>query len=289
MKNLVKFEKLNYDVKNGVAWLIWNEPDRFNPFSLERVSDITQAIDIAEDDNEVRVIAFRGSGECYSGGAEIKPYRCGTGLEFFNFHRMVVLPLWEKIWNSKKPIIVAAHGYCIGFALETALRCDVMVCAEGTKLSELEIQINSPYGNQRIGRLASEKIQMWYSLTGDLMDASEALQHGIINRVVTMDQLDGAVYEFCDKVSRWSMEAVWLNRIAIKHGLNCDEKNAWLIETCLETIASSTANWAEGVSAFNDIPRRKPNFNYALPKNRLPSEEIFAPGKPLFVPSDTKE
>jgi len=283
MNDSQKFEKLLYETKKGVAWLIWNEPERLNPFSPERVMEITKAIDIAEDDDDARIIAFKGQGRAYSGGAEIKPYRAGIGLEFFNYHRTVLLPLWEKIWNSKKPIVVAAHGYCIGFALETALRADIMICAEGTKLGELEIQINSPYGNQRIGRLASEKIQMWYSLTGDLMDASEALQYGIINRVVTLDNLDDAVYEFCEKVSRWSPEALWFNRIAIKYGLNCDEKAGWLIESALESIVSTTRNWAIGVSCFNDEPRRKPTFVGNLPKNRFISKVMFSPGTDSFV------
>ena len=280
MKSPKDFEHLIYETKRGVAWLIWNEPERMNPFSLPRVREIEEAIGIAEDDDDAVIIAMKGQGRAFSGGAEIKPYRWGTGLEFFHSHRHYALPMWEKIWNSKKPIVAAIHGHCIGFALETALRCDIMIAAEGTQIGELEIQMSSPYGNQRIGRLASEKVQMWYSLTGDLMSAEEAERRDIINKVVPSDKLDDAVYEFCDKLKRWSPTALWLNRIAIKYGMNTDEKTGWLIEAALETIQSRTDDWAEGLDAFQMKPRRTPHFTNKIPhsdhmpKARLVKEDF---------------
>lgn len=284
MKNPKELKYVDYQTKNGVAWLTLNEPRRLNPLSLMTVEDIREAIGIAEEDDDAVILCFAAQGKHFSGGAEIKPWRWGNGITFFHSHRFFKLPMWEKIWNCKKPIVAAIHGYTIGFTLETVLRCDVIIATEDTLIGELEIQFSSPYGNQKISRLANEKIQMWYSLTGDLMTAQKAEQYGIVNKVVPNDKLEDAVYEFCDKVRRWSPTTLWLNRIAIKYGLTADERTGVLIEDLCEALQSTTPDWAEGLIAFQAEPQRRPGkFTNKLPKRVIPKRS-FAPGdkKPIM-------
>ena len=283
MKSPEELKYVDYETKNGVAWVTLNDPKRLNPLSLERVDDIREAIGIAEEDDDAVIICFAAQGPHFSGGAEIKPWRWGNGLQFLHSHLYCHRPMWEKIWNCKKPIVAAIHGYTIGFTLETVLRCDVIIATEDTLLGELEIQFSSPYGNQKISRLANEKIQMWYSLTGDLMPARKAEQYGIVNLVVPNNKLEEAVYEFCNKVRRWSPTTLWLNRIAIKYGLTTDERTGFLIEDLCETIQSFTPDWAEGLIAFQAEPRRQPKFTNKLPKRVIP-ERSFGPGdkKPIM-------
>jgi len=271
MKKPEELKYVDYETKNGVAWIRLKEPRRLNPLSLQVVEDIREAIGIAEEDDDAVILCFAAQGKHFSGGAEIKPWRWGNGITFFHSHRFFKLPMWEKIWNCKKPIVAAIHGYTIGFTLETALRCDVIIATEDALLGELEIQFSSPYGNQKISRLAGEKIQMWYSLTGDLMTAQKAEQYGIVNKVVPNDKLEDAVYEFCDKVKRWSPTTLWLNRVAIKYGLTTDERTGVLIEDLCESLQSTTPDWAEGLLAFQTEPRRRtPKFTNKLPKRVVP-------------------
>ncbi len=271
---------VNYECKGGVGWIILNDPKRRNPLSTQRQEDIREAILIGEDDDDAIILCLAAQGKHFSGGAEIKPWRHGNGVYFFHNHRYFKQPMWEKIWDCKKPIIAAIHGYTIGFTLETVLRCDVIIATEDTMIGEIEIQFGSPYGNQKILRLANEKIQMWYSLTGDLMTAEEAKQYGIVNKVVPNDKLEDAVYEFCNKVKRWSPTALWFNRLAIKYGQNTNERTGVLIEDLLESLQSTTPDWAQGLMAFQAEPRRMPVFTNKIPKATVP--------EPSFRPRDKK-
>lgn len=266
---------VNYECKNGVGWIILNDPERRNPLSLKRVEDMKEAILIGEEDDNAVILCFAAQGKHFSGGAEIKPWRWGNGVHFFHSHRYFKQPLWEKIWDCKKPIIAALHGYTIGFCLETMLRCDVLIATEDTTIGQLEIQFGSPYGNQKIARLANEHIQMWYSYTGDLMTAQEAQQYGIINKVVPNDKLEKAVYEFCDKLRRWSPTALWFNRLAIKYGLTTNERTGVLIEDLFESLQSTTPDWAQGLLAFQAKPRKLPVFTNKLPKAVVPERNLM--------------
>ncbi|MBU2608644.1 MAG: enoyl-CoA hydratase/isomerase family protein [Chloroflexi bacterium] len=290
-KSLRKPEELkyvDYECKNGVAWIKFNEPDRRNPLSLYRVEDIREAVLIAEDDDDAVIICFAApGGPHFSGGAEIKPWRWGNGVDFFHSHRYFKQPMWEKLFDCKKPTVAALHGYTIGFCLETMLRCDIIIAAEDTMIGELEIQFSSPYGNQKIARLANERIQMWYSYTGDLMNAQEALHWGIVNKVVPTDKLDEAIYDFCNKLSRWSPTALWFNRLAIKYGMTTNERTGVLIEDLFETLQSTTPDWAQGLLAFQSEPRRMPVFTNKLPKARVPDITLMPDTKKPII--DTKQ
>jgi len=279
---------VDYECKNGVAWIKFNEPDRRNPLSLYRVEDIREAILIAENDDDAVIICLAApGGPHFSGGAEIKPWRWGNGVHFFHSHRYFKQPMWEKMWDCKKPLLAAVHGYTIGFTLETILRCDIIIAAEDTMIGILEIQFSSPYGNQKIARLANEKIQMWYSYTGDLMSAEEASHWGIVNRVVPKDKLEDAVYDFCNKVKRWSPTSLWFNRLAIKYGQNADERTGVLIEDLFETLQSTTPDWAQGLLAFQAEPRRMPVFTNKIPKAEVPEINLMPDTKKPTI--DTKQ
>ena len=261
MKGPDELKYVNYETKNGVAWITLNDPKRMNPLSLLRVNDIREALRFGEDDDDAVILCLAAQGPNFGAGAEVKPYRWGNGLQFFNSHRDQHYRMWDQLFNSKKPVVAAIHGYTLGFAWETVLRCDIIIATENTMVGIPEIQLASNYGNQKMARLAGEKIQMWYSLTGDLMTAQKAEQHGLINLVVPNDNLEEAIYEFCDKVKRWSPTAVWLNRLAIKYGLNTDIRTGEFIEDALETLMSFTPDWAKGGTAFQAEPaKRQPRF-----------------------------
>ena len=266
---------VRYECKKKVGWIILNDPNRRNPLSLKRVEDIREAILIGEEDDNATILCFAAEGPHFSGGAEIKPWRWGNGVHFFHSHRYFKQPMWEKIYDCKKPIIAALHGYTIGFCLETMLRTDCIICTEDTMIGELEIQFSSHYGNQKISRLTNEHIQMWYSYTGDLMNAQEAFQYGIVNKVVPNDKLEDAVYEFAAKLSRWSPTALWFNRLAIKYGLTTNERTGVLIEDLFESLQSTTPDWAQGLIAFQSDPRRLPVFTNKLPKARVPDPNLM--------------
>jgi len=110
------FKYIDYEVKNGVAWLTLNEPERMNPMRLKRCIEIREAIKLAENDDDVTLVCLAAKGKHFSGGAEINPYTWGNGLKFFNSHMDYHRKIWDQIWHSKKPVAAAIHGWTIGFA-----------------------------------------------------------------------------------------------------------------------------------------------------------------------------
>jgi enoyl-CoA hydratase len=196
-----------------VAWgvrLTLNRPAKLNALNGPLVAALVAAIDAAEADPDVRVIAIEGAGRAFSSGYDLTEEAEGriAGPVAWRDVLAVDVAATLRLLDSPKPVIAQVHGYALAGGLELAMACDLIVAAEGTKLGEPEIRYGSAPVTLLMPFLIGQKKTRELLLTGDLIDAAEAERIGLVNRVVPADGLAAAVDALADRLARTPPEVM---------------------------------------------------------------------------------
>ncbi len=131
-------EKVLYDKNDHIAVITFNDPDRLNPLSAEMIADISEALDMAEADDDVFVVVVTGNGKAFVAGADIKQMYDMTALDGVAWGK-VGGGLMRKIEIYTKPIIAAVNGFALGGGCELALACDFIYASEKAKMGLPEV------------------------------------------------------------------------------------------------------------------------------------------------------
>lgn len=179
-------------IRDRVAWIHLNRPDRFNVFSRGLAERLLVALDEAAADGGVRVIVLRGEGEVFSAGGDVRQMlgdveSGGDPAAYFQaplaaFHRLVL-----AVVELPKPIVAAVHGAVAGFAFNLVLACDLVIAAEGTRFTQAFRNLGlSPDGGGTwfLPRIAGRARAAELALLPTVLDAATAREWGLVNRVV---------------------------------------------------------------------------------------------------------
>lgn len=256
-----RYENIELEKKEKVLWITLNRPHRMNAFTLEMVEELSSAIDEAEADEEVRCVVVRGEGDrAFSTGADLTTFADLTPRKAVEISERGQR-LMDKIEASSKPFVAAIHGYCLGGGLEFALACDFRVADESAQLGNPEINLGiipAWGGTQRLSKVVGTAKAKELIMLGDRIPASEALETGLVNKVVPPGELREAAGALAQRLVGGPPVALKLAKHAINYG------NQYPLDAGLRTeaqafgIIASTDDVMEGVSAF--FERRKPEF-----------------------------
>jgi enoyl-CoA hydratase len=214
-----------------------------------------------EADEAVRAVIVTGEGEkAFIAGADIQELARETAT---TGHRTALRGqgIFRRIETLGKPVIAAINGFCLGGGLELALSCHVRVAAEGAKLGLPEVTLGAipGYGGtQRLARLVGRGLASEMILTGDPIDASEALRIGLVNRVVPREALLDTADALARRMVRNAPMALRHALLAIDQGLEADQEKGLLLEATLFGILCGTEDLREGMNAF--LEKRKAAF-----------------------------
>jgi enoyl-CoA hydratase/carnithine racemase len=208
------------DISDGVAIVSYNRPEKHNAFS-DALDDafFTTLAELHERD-DIRAMVWRGEGKSFSSGrdtSELGVRAPGvTDLDYIaRGHARTKL-----LWTSPFPIVVALKGWVIGGSFERALLCDIRIASEDARMSLPEVAhgvIPDSGGVARLFQMAGHGLAADLALTGRVMDAEEALRHGVVSRVVPLEQLDDAVLEVARGIAERSPLAVQLAREVLRN------------------------------------------------------------------------
>ena len=182
------YKYLLIDREDNIAVLTINRPDKYNALNDEVVAEISAAADELASDGEVRAIVITGAGEkAFISGADVGMLQemTSSAQAVANSRRGQAMTL--KIESMRKPVIAAINGYALGGGLELAMACDIRIAAETARVGQPEIGLGvSPGygGTQRLPRLVGKGMAKLLILSGDMIDAQEALRIGLVQRVV---------------------------------------------------------------------------------------------------------
>lgn len=240
----------------------FNRPKRQNAFTWKMYDLVSDAMDRHEDDDEVRVIVFRGAGPSFSSGFDLgEP----LGADHVARQKQMVRIAHKtrlKVWNQPKPTIAQIHGYCLGGAHDLALACDCAIAAEDAKLGVPEIQfgMGSPFLLMPwiVGLRKTKELL----LTGKTISGAQAAAYGIVNYAVPLAGLADRVQELAEEFAQVPPPALILQKKGINRAVEMsgfsNAANAWLDLAALGRLWKSPE-----VEEFNAVASRD-GFKAAL-------------------------
>jgi enoyl-CoA hydratase len=241
-----------------IALIRLNRPKELNALNLQLMLELKAAFSELDIDENVRCIIITGNQQAFAAGADIKQMENKNAIDLLKIDQFET---WDQIRKTKKPVIAAVSGFALGGGCELAMTCDMIVASESAKFGQPEIKIGimpGAGGTQRLTRAVGKALAMEMVLTGKFISANEALNAGLINRVVPDElYLDEAVKlarEVClmsPIAARLAKESVLKAfETGLQEGLYFERKNFYMC------FASNDQK--EGMKAF--IEKRKPEF-----------------------------
>jgi enoyl-CoA hydratase len=258
----VPTEKVLYDVADGgVATITLNDPDTRNALSPELLGGLIAAFERARDDEQVRCIVLASSHEkTFSSGANLGGFAGEQSLAHKHFGSERFVGLFKLIGELGKPSVCAVRGHVLAGALGIALACDLILASERATFGTPEINVGTfPFMIMAlIYRNVPRKKANELLLLGERWSAQEALAAGIVNRVVPDAELDAAVADWAGRLAGRSPVIMRLGKEAMRRQLDMPLDDALDYLRAQLTLAMSTEDIVEGVSAF--FEKREPQW-----------------------------
>lgn len=256
----MNFNNLTLEKKENVAILKINRPKALNALNTDTLLELDNAIDVLDKDQDVNVIVLSGEGKAFVAGADILEMKEKTASEGREFGKLGS-DVFRKIEIMEKPVIAAVNGFALGGGCELSMACDIRIASEKAKFGQPEVGLGiTPgfSGTQRLSRLVGTAKAKELIFTGDMVDANTAEKIGLVNQVVSKEDLMNSALEMAEKISSKAQLAVRYSKAAINRGIETDIETGIEIEKDLFGLCFSTEDQKEGMNAF--IEKRKPNF-----------------------------
>ncbi|HEY7890604.1 MAG TPA: enoyl-CoA hydratase/isomerase family protein [Solirubrobacteraceae bacterium] len=247
--------------ENGVATITLNEPATRNALSAEVLQGLIDAFTRARDEEAVRAVVLASSHETvFSSGANLSGFSIDAPLVHRHFATERFVALFKLISALGKPTLVAASGHVLAGALGIALACDLIVAKEEATFGTPEINVGAfPFMIMAlIYRNVPRKKANELLLLGERWSAQQALQAGIVNRVLPAEEFEQAVQEWAAKLASKSPVIMRLGKEAMRRQMDMDLDDALDYLRAQLTLASSTEDIVEGVTAF--FQKREPQW-----------------------------
>ncbi len=249
------------NTSNKVLTLTINRPEKLNALNHQTLSEINNAITEAQTDKDIAVIIITGSGEkSFIAGADISELaqsNAVSGMFFAEFGQKVM----TNIEQSSKPVIAAINGFALGGGCELAMSCHMRIAADNAMFGQPEIKLGvipGFGGTQRLVRLIGKGRAMEMNLMGGMIDANRAYDIGLVNKVVSQDELLPTVEKMAKQLSFSAPVALQCIIDSINHGAECNLTEGLQFEAKAFAVTCSTQDMKEGTSAF--LEKRKANF-----------------------------
>lgn len=257
----MSFNNLLTEKRGFLALITINRPDKLNALNKETIEELRAAIEKMHLDDDIRVMILTGSGsKAFVAGADIKEFADFDAKKGTALARIGQQNLFNYIENLSTPIIAAVNGFALGGGLELAMACHLRVASKNAKmgLPEVTLGLIPGYGGtQRLPQLIGKGKALEMIMSAAMLNADQALHHGLVNHVVEQEELLTFCEGIADKISNNSYTAI---AAAIK-SVNANYKEAVDgFETEINEFGKcfGTDDFKEGTTAF--LEKRKPNF-----------------------------
>lgn len=259
---LKNYQDILFDFFEGIAKITINRPRYRNAFTPQTVSEISDALNYCKEHSEVRVIVLTGAGDkafCSGGDMHVKGFGGYVGND--GVPRLNVLEVQKQIRSMPKPVIAMVNGYAIGGGHVLHVVCDISIASENAIFGQTGPKVGSfdaGFGSSYLARVVGQKKarEIWFMCRQ--YNAQEALDMGLVNKVVPLDKLEDEVVEWAHTMMQYSPLALRM----IKAGLNAElDGQAGIQELAGDAtmLYYMTAEAQEGGKAF--LEKRKPDWS----------------------------
>jgi enoyl-CoA hydratase len=252
-----------YAERDRVAWITLNRPDKLNALNREVFGELGRALDRLEASPDVSLGVLHGAGRAFAAGADIEDY-VDISVQDYRAFMDVGRAVTDRIASLRKPVIAAVQGFALGGGFELVLACDLVIAADNARFGLPESKLGlvpGGGGTQRLPRLVGRLRATELMITGRFLTADEALDWGVVNRVVPKGELIAGAEELAAAVAAQAPEAVSVIKRIVREGGDAPLATALSLEQDATARLIVSADGREGIDAF--IEKRAPRFGGA--------------------------
>jgi methylglutaconyl-CoA hydratase len=258
-----RFETISYDVRNNIAYVIFNRPEVHNAFNDIMIRELIRVFDHLSKRDEIRAVVVTGEGKSFCAGADLNWMRRVKDYSYDDNLResLELSDMLYRVYSNPKPTIARVNGAAIGGGTGLVAVCDVAVAATTAKFSFSEVKLGlipaciSPYVLKKCGEGRCRE----FFLTGERLSADRAMSAGLLNAVVPPEELDAAVEKYLAQLLSSGPEAITTCKELLRRipCMSYDEVRKYTAEVIAQIRIS--AEGQEGMAAF--LEKRRPNWS----------------------------
>lgn len=258
---MVHFNTLEYTLNQSIALITINRTEVLNALNGQVFTELKTAFQEAINDTSVKAVILTGKGEkSFAAGSDVKEF---AHVSSYEARQLSIRnqAAQQVIAKCPKPTIAALNGFTLGGGLEVAMCCDIRIAAENARFGQPEITLGfipGGGGTQRLPRLVGIAKAKELIFSGKLINAAEAYQIGLVNKVVPLKDLINESIAMAESFIKHSSLILQFCKTAIDTGMQMDLESGLELEIGLWAESYATEDHHEGIAAF--IEKRKPQF-----------------------------
>lgn len=252
------YENIQTETHNQVGLIRLNRPKALNALSHALLVELMSALLSFDADEQVGAMVITGNERAFAAGADIQEMVSANAIE------MVAkdpISIFDTIRQVQKPVIAAVSGYCLGGGNELAMSCDMIIASETARFGQPEINLGvipGAGGTQRLTHLVGKPIAMEMILNNRILTAAEALQYGLVNRVVPVERYLDEALNLAGEIAARAPLAVQLAKQAINNAYETGLADGLADERRAFYLLFASEDQKEGMSAF--LEKRKASW-----------------------------
>ena len=252
---------IHLETKEGIAFIHLNRPSVFNSFNQEMAFSMHEALDSCQEDKSIRTVVIKGTGRAFCAGQDLQEVTDPAGPLLTTIVRDHYNPIIERIRNLNKPVIAAVNGVAAGAGANIALACDITLACESSSFIQAFSKIGlipDSAGTFFLPRLIGFQRASALMMLGDKVSAKEAETMGMIYKTVKDEEFEEAVDQLAKKLANMPTKGLAFTKQALNRSMQNNLSSQLALEEQLQTKASMTYDYKEGVAAF--LEKRNPEF-----------------------------
>jgi 2-(1,2-epoxy-1,2-dihydrophenyl)acetyl-CoA isomerase len=258
------YEKLQFDLSDGIATLTLNRPEAFNALDMQLARELHHAVVTCSEDEAVRVVVLTGQGRVFCAGGDVKGFceqidTIGTHVKLLTVELHAAV---SRLIRMPKPSLTAVNGVAAGGGMSLALAGDLILATEAARFTMAYTQIGaSPDGSSSftLPRLVGVKRALELTFLNRVLSAREAMGWGIVNQVFPDDQFAQQVREIATQLAQGPTQAYGRAKALFYSSTSETLETQMELEAQLIAASGKTADFREGIAAF--VEKRKPTFH----------------------------
>lgn len=258
----MSYENILVEKQGNAAIITINRPKALNALNFKTLQELDACFGEIESDKSVAAVIITGSGEkSFVAGADISFMQNLNAVEAASFAKLGH-KVMKKVQDAPQPVIAAVNGFALGGGCELAISCDIRYASHNAKFGQPEVNLGvipGFGGTQRLPRIVGRGVATELLLSGDMINADEAMRIGLVNKVFTQEELLEKSLELVNAIASKGPLAIRLCKEAVNNGMEMDLTRANHYEADLFGLCFASAQQKEGMKAF--LEKRAPRFD----------------------------
>lgn len=255
------YENILFEVKDGVGILTFNRPKALNALNPQTLEEVASVVDLVRKDDNIHVLVLTGAGDkAFVAGADISEFPKMNPLQARCFSEKGQ-EVFFKLEQLPKPVLACVNGFALGGGCEIAMSCDFIYASDKAKFGQPEVNLGVTPGfggTQRLPRLIGRAKAKELCMTGEMIDAQQAKDLGLVAKVFPADQLMDETMKVAKMLATRGQGVLRSVKQLVDRGMDVDLKTGCALEAEAWGICFASQDMKEGVSAF--LEKRKPEF-----------------------------